>query len=233
MRCADPAPRSRSFAPLAPLPRLRIIRPMPERKVQSYQVLVGMEIHVQLATKPAKCLARRANGFGGEPNSQVDPVVLGLPGVLPVMNKKAVEYLHQNGTGPGVHHRQAHQVGSQELLLPRPAQELSDQPVRFAAVRASGEFELALKDGDFAEGAHSPRASGRRCGQADARCAGRVSHRLVHRRPEPRRHAAAGDRHRARSAAAAKRWRLWPGAAEAGAVPGREPRADADGAHAV
>ncbi len=42
-----------------------------------------------------------ANGFGGEPNSQVDPVVLGLPGVLPVMNKKAVEYSIKVGLALG------------------------------------------------------------------------------------------------------------------------------------
>src|SRR5213595_1426080 len=50
-----------------------------------------MEIHVQLATQ-SKMFTGAANGFGGEPNAQVDTVVLGLPGVLPVMNKKAVEY---------------------------------------------------------------------------------------------------------------------------------------------
>ena len=64
---------------------------MSDRICKSYKVLVGMEIHVQLATK-SKMFTGAANGFGGEPNSQVDPVVLGLPGVLPVMNKKAVEY---------------------------------------------------------------------------------------------------------------------------------------------
>src|SRR5271170_5567111 len=55
-----------------------------------FKVLIGMEIHVQLATR-SKMFTGAANGFGGEPNSQVDPVVLGLPGVLPVINKRAVE----------------------------------------------------------------------------------------------------------------------------------------------
>ncbi len=64
---------------------------MAERKVESCKILVGMEIHVQLSTK-SKMFTGAANGFGGEPNSQVDEQVLGLPGVLPVMNKKAVEY---------------------------------------------------------------------------------------------------------------------------------------------
>jgi len=66
---------------------------MPIRTVASYKVLVGMEVHVQLATA-TKMFTGAANGatnFGAEPNSLVDEVVLGLPGTLPVMNKTAVE----------------------------------------------------------------------------------------------------------------------------------------------
>jgi aspartyl-tRNA(Asn)/glutamyl-tRNA(Gln) amidotransferase subunit B len=59
-----------------------------------------MEIHVQLATQ-SKMFTGAANGFGGEPNSQVDEVVLGLPGTLPVMNKKAVEYSIKVGLALG------------------------------------------------------------------------------------------------------------------------------------
>ena len=67
---------------------------MSERVVTSYKVLVGLEIHVQLATR-SKMFTAAPNGatnFGAPPNSLVDEVILGLPGVLPVMNKKAVEY---------------------------------------------------------------------------------------------------------------------------------------------
>ncbi len=56
----------------------------------TYKVVIGMEIHVQLATR-SKMFTGAANGFGGAPNAQVDPVILGLPGVLPVINKQAVE----------------------------------------------------------------------------------------------------------------------------------------------
>jgi len=69
---------------------------MPNRSIQSYKVLVGMEIHVQLSTL-SKMFTGAANGFGGEPNSQVDEQVLGLPGTLPVLNKKAVEYAIKTG----------------------------------------------------------------------------------------------------------------------------------------
>ncbi|MCC6423284.1 MAG: Asp-tRNA(Asn)/Glu-tRNA(Gln) amidotransferase subunit GatB [Phycisphaerales bacterium] len=64
---------------------------MSQRIVKSYKVLVGLEIHVQLATN-SKMFTGAANAFGAKPNSLVDAQVLGLPGVLPVMNRRAVEY---------------------------------------------------------------------------------------------------------------------------------------------
>ena len=56
-----------------------------------YKVLVGLEIHVQLCTK-SKMFCGCALSFGETPNSKVCPVCLGMPGVLPVMNKQAYEY---------------------------------------------------------------------------------------------------------------------------------------------
>ncbi len=73
---------------------------MPAHICKSYKVLVGLEIHVQLATK-SKMFTAAANGFGGEPNTQVDGQILGLPGTLPVMNKKAVEYSIKAGLALG------------------------------------------------------------------------------------------------------------------------------------
>ena len=73
---------------------------MSQRVCKSHKILVGLEIHVQLATK-SKMFTGAANGFGGEPNSQVDPVILGLPGVLPVMNRKAVEFSVKVGLALG------------------------------------------------------------------------------------------------------------------------------------
>ena len=66
----------------------------------STKLLVGLEIHVQLATD-SKMFTAAKNGFGGEPNTQVDPTVMGLPGTLPVMNKKAVEYSIMAGLALG------------------------------------------------------------------------------------------------------------------------------------
>ncbi len=56
-----------------------------------YKVLVGLEIHVQLCTK-SKMFCSCAVEFGQQPNGRVCPVCLGMPGVLPVMNKQAFEY---------------------------------------------------------------------------------------------------------------------------------------------
>jgi aspartyl-tRNA(Asn)/glutamyl-tRNA(Gln) amidotransferase subunit B len=56
-----------------------------------YKVIVGLEIHVQLSTT-SKMFCGCAVEFGQAPNSRVCPVCLGMPGVLPVMNKQAIEY---------------------------------------------------------------------------------------------------------------------------------------------
>jgi len=56
-----------------------------------YEVIVGLEIHVHLCTK-TKMFCGCELSFGEEANSKVCPVCLGMPGVLPVMNKQAFEY---------------------------------------------------------------------------------------------------------------------------------------------
>jgi aspartyl-tRNA(Asn)/glutamyl-tRNA(Gln) amidotransferase subunit B len=57
----------------------------------SYEVIVGLEIHVQLCTK-TKMFCGCELAFGEEANARVCPVCLGMPGSLPVMNRQAVEY---------------------------------------------------------------------------------------------------------------------------------------------
>jgi aspartyl-tRNA(Asn)/glutamyl-tRNA(Gln) amidotransferase subunit B len=55
-----------------------------------WEMIVGLEVHVELATK-TKLFSGSPNRFGDEPNTNIDPVTLGLPGALPVLNKQAVE----------------------------------------------------------------------------------------------------------------------------------------------
>ncbi|HEY0263594.1 MAG TPA: Asp-tRNA(Asn)/Glu-tRNA(Gln) amidotransferase subunit GatB [Granulicella sp.] len=56
-----------------------------------YQPVIGLEVHVQLLTA-SKAFCGCVNQYGGEPNTHVCPTCLGLPGALPVLNRKAVEY---------------------------------------------------------------------------------------------------------------------------------------------
>ena len=55
-----------------------------------WQLVVGLEVHVELATR-TKLFSASANRFGDDPNTHIDPVTLGLPGALPVLNRHAVE----------------------------------------------------------------------------------------------------------------------------------------------
>lgn len=62
----------------------------------AYEVVIGLEIHVELLTE-SKMFCGSPTLFGEEPNTQTCPVCLGLPGSLPVINKKAVEYTIKTG----------------------------------------------------------------------------------------------------------------------------------------
>ena len=55
-----------------------------------WELVVGLEVHVELATE-TKMFSASPNRFGDEPNTNIDPVTLGLPGALPVLNERAVE----------------------------------------------------------------------------------------------------------------------------------------------
>ncbi len=55
-----------------------------------WEMVIGLEVHAELATQ-TKMFSPAQNEFGGEPNTNTHPVCLGLPGTLPVVNKKAVE----------------------------------------------------------------------------------------------------------------------------------------------
>jgi aspartyl-tRNA(Asn)/glutamyl-tRNA(Gln) amidotransferase subunit B len=56
-----------------------------------YEMVIGLEVHCELATA-SKLFCGCANEFGTEPNTNICPVCLGLPGSLPVLNEKSVEY---------------------------------------------------------------------------------------------------------------------------------------------
>ena len=58
---------------------------------REYETVIGLEVHVELATR-TKIFCGCSTAFGGEPNTHTCPVCTGMPGSLPVLNKKVLEY---------------------------------------------------------------------------------------------------------------------------------------------
>jgi aspartyl-tRNA(Asn)/glutamyl-tRNA(Gln) amidotransferase subunit B len=63
---------------------------------EKYQTVIGLEVHAQLQTK-TKIFCGCSNEFGALPNTNICPVCMGHPGVLPVLNRKAVEFILKMG----------------------------------------------------------------------------------------------------------------------------------------
>lgn len=61
-----------------------------------YEAIIGLETHCQLSTK-TKIFSNSSTEFGSIPNTNIDPICLGMPGVLPVLNQKVLEYAVKAG----------------------------------------------------------------------------------------------------------------------------------------
>jgi aspartyl-tRNA(Asn)/glutamyl-tRNA(Gln) amidotransferase subunit B len=68
----------------------------------TWEIVIGLEVHAQLSTK-TKIFSGASTAFGAEPNTQADAVSIALPGVLPVLNKGAVERAIMFGLATGAH----------------------------------------------------------------------------------------------------------------------------------
>jgi hypothetical protein len=183
--------------------------------MKAWEVVIGIETHAQLSTQ-AKIFSGSSTAFGAEPNVQANAVDIALPGVLPVLNKGAVECAIRFGLAVGAEDRSTIGFRAQELLLPGPSQGLPDQPVR----TAGGRWRPA---GDHARDSTrkwstSPAPTSKKTPASPCMNARGHLPRPLGNRPQPCRNAAAGDRHRAGHAFGGRSRRLRPRAARAGAL---------------
>ena len=81
-----------------------------------YETVVGLEVHTELKTK-SKIFCGCTTEFGGDQNTHVCPVCLGLPGVMPVLNQKVVEYAIRVGLALNCEILQFNKFDREKLLL--------------------------------------------------------------------------------------------------------------------
>ena len=63
---------------------------------EDYEVVIGLEVHAELSTK-TKIFCSCPTSFGASPNTHVCPICMAMPGTLPVLNEKVVEYAVRAG----------------------------------------------------------------------------------------------------------------------------------------
>src|SRR5450759_5928904 len=69
-------------------------------RAPEWEIVIGLEVHTQLSTN-SKIFSGASTNYGAEPNTQADAVSIALPGVLPVLNKGAVERAIKFGLAVG------------------------------------------------------------------------------------------------------------------------------------
>jgi aspartyl-tRNA(Asn)/glutamyl-tRNA(Gln) amidotransferase subunit B len=85
--------------------------------LERYEPVIGLEVHVQLATR-SKIFSWSSAAFGAEPNTATDPVCLALPGTLPVLNRAAVEMALRLGLAVGSRIRQMSRFARKHYFYP-------------------------------------------------------------------------------------------------------------------
>ena len=118
----------------------RVARVLEESRVtattRDYEPVIGLEVHCELSTA-TKLFCGCPNEFGAEPNTNVCPVCLGLPGSLPVLNEQTVEFALRFAEAVQPAGARAVDVLPQELLLSRHAEGLPGLAVRRADHRST------------------------------------------------------------------------------------------------
>ena len=113
--------------------------------IEMFEPVLGFEVHVELNTK-TKMFSDAPNYFGGEPNTNVTPVDLGLPGSLPVVNEQAVKYSISLGLALGCSIRPSSRFARKNYFYPDLAKNYQisqyDEPIAY-----DGAVQVELADG--------------------------------------------------------------------------------------
>ena len=153
-----------------------------DEAVRRYDPVLGLEVHVELGTA-TKMFDAAPNVFGARPNTMVTPTSVGLPGALPVVNAKGVEYAIRIGLALGCRIAESCRFARKNYFYPDLSKDFqtsqSDEPIAY-----DGALEIELEDGSFftvpIERAHMEEDAGKNThvGGADGRIEG-ASHSLV------------------------------------------------------
>ena len=153
-----------------------------DEAVRRYDPVLGLEVHVELGTA-TKMFDAAPNVFGAQPNTMVTPTSVGLPGALPVVNARGVEYAIRIGLALGCEIAQSCRFARKNYFYPDLAKDFqtsqSDEPIAY-----DGALEIEMEDGSFftipIERAHMEEDAGKNThiGGADGRIEG-PSHSLV------------------------------------------------------
>ncbi|MGP6173379.1 Asp-tRNA(Asn)/Glu-tRNA(Gln) amidotransferase subunit GatB [Corynebacterium sp. A21] len=116
-----------------------------EEVLEKFDPVMGLEVHVELATETKMFSASSAH-FGAAPNSNVDPVSLGLPGALPVVNAKGVEWAIKIGLALNCKIAEASRFARKNYFYPDQPKNYQisqyDEPIAY-----DGYLDIVLEDG--------------------------------------------------------------------------------------
>ena len=119
---------------------------------RQYETVIGLEVHVELATK-TKIFCGCSTAFGGAPNSHTCPVCTGMPGTLPVLNKQVLEYAIAVGLATGCEITRDAKFDRKNYFYPDNPQNYQISQLYLPICR-NGKVEIETEDGKKSVGIH-------------------------------------------------------------------------------